>query len=140
MGIGRGWWDGRKKAPSDQMTGQNDALSTGAVGEKAVIADADQAGGQHMEQEAAEELIDLQGEPFLGIALSVVAMTEADALAVEGDDTGVADGDAVGVVGQVREHLLWSAERRLAVDDPVGRASASQKQVEGEGVGDDSLR
>jgi len=38
----------------------------------------------------------------------------------------VGDGDAVGVAAEVVEHLLWSAEGRLGVDDPVDAARRLQ--------------
>jgi hypothetical protein len=62
-----------------------------------------------MQQEAAQELVGVQGEELLCVALCVVAIAERDGFAVEGDDPGVADGDAVGVVGEIRENLLRSA-------------------------------
>lgn len=129
----------RTKTFIDQLTGQLDATRAGAVREKAVIPDADQPGRQHMQKEAAKELVDVQGKQLLGVAVCVVAIAEADTLTVEGDDPGVADGDAVGVVGQIAEDLLRPAEGRLAVDDPIGRTGLSQKQVEGDGVGEHPL-
>jgi len=124
------------ETPSDHLPREIDAASAGTVGEKAVIADADQSRGQHMQQEAAQELVDIEGQKLLGVAVCVVAIAEADTLAIERDDAGVADGDAVSVVGEIREHLLRSAERRFAVDDPVGSSGPCQEQVEGERVGE----
>jgi hypothetical protein len=137
--VGRGRGDRRKETPSDELTREIDAASAGTVCEKAVIADADQSGRQHMQQEAAQELVDIEGEKLLGVAVCVVAIAEADAVAVKGDDPGVADGDAVSVVGEISENLLRSAKRWLAVDDPVGRTGPCQEQVEGEGVGEHSF-
>ena len=85
-----------------------------------------------MQQKAAKELVDIEGEQLFGIAMCVIAMAKADVCAVEGDDPGVADGDAVSVVGEISENLLWSAERRLAVHDPVGGGGSCQEQVEGD--------
>lgn len=139
MVIGRGRRDRRKKTSSDQLTREIDATSTGAVREKAVIADADQSRWQHMEQEAAQELVDIESQKLLGVAVCIVAIAEADTLAVERDDPGVADGDAVGVVGEIREHLFRTAERRLAVDDPISGSGLCQEQVEGDRVGEHSF-
>ncbi len=136
-----GLWrrDRRKKTPPDQLTGQIDVPSAGAVGEKAVVTDADQSRREHMQQKAAQELVDLEGQQLLGVAVCVVAIAETDALAVEGDDSGVADGDAVGVVGEIAEDLLRSAEGRLAVDDPIGGTGPCQEQVQGDRVGEHPL-
>ena len=79
-------------------------MSTCAVGEKAVIPNANQSGRKHVQQEAAKELVDIQGQDLLGVAMCVVAITEADTFAVEGDDSGVADGNAVGVVSKISEN------------------------------------
>jgi hypothetical protein len=46
---------------------------------------------------------------------------------------------AMGVIGEIPENLLRSAEGGLAVDDPVGRTGPCQEQVEGDGVGEHSL-
>jgi hypothetical protein len=70
--VGRGWWDRRKETPSDPLPREIDAASAGTVGEKAVIADADQSRGQHMPQEAAQELVDIEGQKLLGVAVCVV--------------------------------------------------------------------
>ena len=59
MVVGRGWWARRKETRSDQLPREIDAASAGTVGEKAVITDADQSRGQHMQQEAAQELVDI---------------------------------------------------------------------------------
>lgn len=71
--------------------------------------------------------------------MSVVAVAEGDALTVEENDPGVTDGDAVGVVGEIREHLRGSAEGWLAVHDPVGRGGSCHEQVESDRVGEHSF-
>ena len=58
-------------------------------------------------------------------------------LAVEGDDAPVGDGDAVGVVGQIGEHLLGTPEGRLGIGVPVGLVRAGDQEVEGLSVGHD---
>lgn len=140
MVIGRKLRERWKKAFADQLPRHFDALSAFTVCEKAVIADADQSRRQHMQQEAAEELVDIQGEKLFGVAVRIVAIAEGDALAVEGDDPGVADGDAVGVVGEIRENLVRPAEGRFAVDDPVCGGGPCKEQVESNRVSQDSLR
>ena len=122
--------------PIDQLPSELDAARPDAVRKKAVVADADQSRRQHMRQKAAEELVDVEGEQLLGVAVCVVSIAEADAFAVEGDDPGVADGDAMGVVGEVREHLFWSAKGRFAVNNPVGSGGPCEEQVQSESVGD----
>jgi hypothetical protein len=48
------------------------------VGQKAKVADAHEAGGQHMEQEAAQELLDGQGHQTLLVAVRGVSPAKRD--------------------------------------------------------------
>jgi len=40
-------------------------------------------------------------------------------------------GDAVGIAGQITQHLLGPSEGSLAVDDPLDLAQRSQEPLEG---------
>lgn len=131
MVTDRGKRSRRNEAPAHESTCEVNAVSACAVCEKAVVTDTNEPGRQDMHQEAAEELVGIQVEQLLDVAVRIVAIAEADAFAVEGDDPGVADGDAVGVVGQIGEHLLRSTEGRLAVDNPVGCTGAGKEQIKG---------
>lgn len=113
----------------ERVSGSRESRSTGCG---PVVAEAHAT-------ESGAELVDIQGEPLLGVAVRVVAIAEADMLSVEGEDPGVADGDAVSVVGQIRENLLRSAKGWLAVHDPVGRGCPCKEQVEGDRVGKHSF-
>ena len=83
-----------------------------------------------MDEEAAEELAGLQSHRLVGVAGSRVPVTEGDTLPVEGEDARVADGDSVGVVGQIRQNLRGTAEGGLAVDDPVLARGAGEEKIE----------
>jgi hypothetical protein len=106
--------NGRNKTSADQPTSQLDVTGAYAVGEKAVVTDADQSRRQHVQQKAAEELVDVESEELFAIAMCIVAIAERDTLPVERDDPGVADGDAVGVVGEISENLLRLGRRAEA--------------------------
>ena len=109
-----------------------------AVGEDAEVADAVQPGGQDVEQEAADELVDGDGGGAVArLALlrpCPLSVPEGHALAVEGDDAAIRDGDPVGVAGEVAEDLLRPAERPLGVDHPVPAAGGGEGGVELTGV------
>jgi len=47
------------------------------VGEKAVVTDANESRRKNVQQEAAKELVDVQGEQLLGVAMGMVAIAEA---------------------------------------------------------------
>lgn len=83
-----------------------------------------------MHQKATNELVDIESELLVGIAVGIVAIAEADPLSVEREDPGVADGDAVGVVREVSQNLFRSSKGWLAVHDPVGGGGSSQEEVE----------
>ena len=83
------------------------------------MADANQAAGQDVQQEAAQELMCGNGHDLLLAAVSIVSPTEGDAIVFEGHEPMVGDGDAMGIAGQVVENVFGAAERWLGVDDPV---------------------
>ena len=71
MGIGAGG-GGEQGAALDQF------LFADAIGEEAEVADADQSGGQHVEQEAADELDRIEGHGLGAGVVGVVFPVEAD--------------------------------------------------------------
>ena len=72
-----------------------------------------------MEQEAAQELFDSQGHKSLLVAVRGISPAECDVAFGECDQPGVRDGDAMGIGAEIAQHMLWSAEGSLGVDDPV---------------------
>jgi hypothetical protein len=83
------------------------------------VPDANQTAGQDVKQESAQELIGGNGHDLLLAAVSIVSPAEADAIVLEGHETMVGDGDAVGVAGQVVENMFGATEGWLGVDHPV---------------------
>ena len=98
--LGSAWehWHG------EQLAGSRDVVGAGAVGEQAVVADAVEAVRQHMDQEAADELVGCERHHLVALAAfgAVVLPPEGDAVARRGDQAAVGDGDAVGVAGRDR--------------------------------------
>ena len=103
----------------EQCARQGQALFAEAVGQQAVVADAHEASGQHVEEEAAQELAGVERHDALLAAVGIIPPAEVDALAVEGDQAVVGDGDAMGVAAEIAQHMFRSAEGRLGIDDPV---------------------
>ena len=89
------------------------------MGQKAEVADAHAAGGQHVEQEAAQELLDRQGHQPLLVAVRGVSPAESDLVALEGYQAVIGDRHAVGVAAEITESVLGTPEGRLAIDHPV---------------------
>jgi hypothetical protein len=68
------------------------------AGEEAKVANADKAFGKDMQEEAAQELIERQGQEFFLIVVSTVAPAKGNLVIDEGNESVVGDGDAMGVV------------------------------------------
>ena len=96
-GIGTGLRNG------EQFAGPGDVVGARAAGEQAVVADAVEAGRQHMDEEAADELVNGERHHLISIGAfdPVVLALEGDVVVVECDQSAVGDGDAVGVARQV---------------------------------------
>ena len=92
-----------------------------------------------MDQETADELVG--GERHQLVALGafdpVVLPFESDALLIAGDQAAIGDGDAVCIASEITQYFLGSAERLLAIDDPV--AVAQWPQIGGEAFASLSL-
>src|SRR5215468_4677049 len=87
----------------EQLTGAGDVVGASAFGEQAVVADAVQAFGQHVDEEAADELVGGERHALVSIAAldAVILPLEGDAALVAGDRAAVGDGHAVGVARQI---------------------------------------
>ena len=90
-----------------------------SAGEIAEVADADEASGQHMLAEAAQELACGECHDALLIAMGVVFPSEAHAVTVEAEQAPIADGDAMGIAAEIAQHADGITEGRLGIDHPV---------------------
>ena len=106
---------------TEQLAGACDIFSAGRVGEQTIMADAVKAVGQDVQQEAADELVRIEGhDAVAGLAFApVIFVFEADTLAIEGDEAGIGDGDAVGIAGEIGEHGIGTGEGTLGIDNPL---------------------
>jgi len=126
-GLGGGGRD-RRYREAEEFAAALQALMAAAVGEQAVVADADEAGREDMQEEPAQELVDGKGDGLQAAAVSVVLDPEADDVVGEPGEAVVGEGDAVGVAGEVVEERIGAGLGRLAEHDP---GSATQGAVDG---------
>ena len=91
-----------------------------AIGEIAKLPDADEATRQDVLDEAPQKLHRGQRHRAPLVAVRVVLPAEGDALAIEGDQPMIADGDAMGIAAEIAQHRRGPTEGRLRIDDPVG--------------------
>src|SRR5260370_34155613 len=106
-----------------------------AVGEEAEVANANQPLGENVDEEASQELIRGNGHDLLLAAVSIVSPAEADAIVLEGHETMVGDGDAVGIAGQGVENMVGATEGWRGVDHPVLLAEFGEEVAECAGRG-----
>jgi len=123
---------------TEQLAGAIDVVGAGGLGEQAVVADAVQALGQDVDEEAADELVCCERHHLVAIGAfePIVLVFEADSVFVERDQPAVGDGDAVGVAGQIRQYRLGSGEGAFAVDVPSDLAQWRQQGDEGSSLGE----
>lgn len=83
----------------EQLTRAGDVVGAAAIGEETIVADAMESGGQDVDEEAANELVDGEGHHLGAFASfgAVVLPLEGDASVVDRDEPTVGDGDAVRV-------------------------------------------
>ena len=53
------------------------------------------------------------------ISVGIILPAETNLVMLEGHQAMVGDGHAMGVAGEITEHMMGTAERWLGVDDPV---------------------
>jgi hypothetical protein len=97
------------------------------VGKKTEVPDANEPSGKHVKQKAAQELLNRESHGPHSVAVRRVSPAEFDRVAGQSDQALIGDGDAMCVSAEIAEHILWSAERSFAVDDPIVLVQLSQK-------------
>ncbi len=85
---------GRRRLTGKLLPSEGDESSPACVGEIAEVANANEAPGQHMLAEAAQELACSERHDALLVAMCVVFPSEAYAVTIEAEQALVADGDA----------------------------------------------
>ena len=85
------------------------------------MAYADEATREYMQQETTQEFIDVKSEESLFVLVSGVSPAKCDLVIQEGNESAIGDRHPMRIGAEVAQHLLGSAERRLAVDHPSRR-------------------
>jgi hypothetical protein len=106
------------------------------MGDKAEVPDAHESWGKHVEQEAAQELVDRKGHQALLVAMGRVSPAKGDLATLQGDEAVIGDGHPVGVAAEIVENMLRAAEGPFAVDHPVLVKQLPQERGENFGLGE----
>ena len=103
------------------QSAKRECPSAVSVSQQAEVADLDEARGQDVEQEAADELDRIEGHDLGAVVVFGVAPAKAHLAVNEIEKSAVGDGDAVSIASQILQHMLGSAEGRLGIDNPFCR-------------------
>jgi hypothetical protein len=117
----------------ERLAAAGEESSAGAVGQEAVVADADEALGEDVKQETPDELGNGQAQGSRSTT-AVVLEAEGHPGVIDVKQPVVRDGDAVGVAGEVLQDVLGLLEGWLGVDDPLGATGLAQELLEGLGL------
>ena len=99
------------------------------------MADAHEAWGKHMEQEAAQELLHRQGHQALLVAVGGVSPAEGNLAVLLADQTVIGDGHPVGVAAEITENMLRATKGWFAVNHPVVAKQGAEERGESLGIG-----
>src|SRR3954452_16103186 len=114
----------------EERAGEGELGGPMAIGEEAEVADAMEAIGQGVEEEAPDELARGQTHGHDGAVAAVVFPGEGDVVLVAGHEAAVGDSDAMGVAAEIGKDLGGAAERLLGVDDPIDPPQAGEMACE----------
>lgn len=89
---------------------------------------------QHMQQKTTQELIGRQREESFLVFMSGISPAKRDLVIQEGNEPGIGNRNAMRVSAEVAQHLLRSAERRLAVDHPSRRMQLADQTPKQSGL------
>ena len=89
--------------------------------------------GQHVQQEAAQELDGIKRHELGAGVVGVIFPLEADSAVFERAQAMVGNGDAMGVAGQILQHAARSTERWLDMDHPIDVGGLVAESLKGDG-------
>jgi len=101
-----------------------------AIGQESELAEALPAARQHMQQEAANELIGRKGHSSLLIAAGVVFPAKGDLAIFASEQAVVGNGYSMSVATQISQNLGWATEGRLGIDPPLTASQAQEQALE----------
>jgi len=107
---GRGWLRRLESSADGWKLG-----GAAGIGQEAEVTDAAETSRQDVEQEATDELINLERHHLGLVVGAIIFPAEADATVLAGEEPAVGDRDAMGVAPQIFQHLLRASEGALGI-------------------------
>ena len=128
---------GSRRGDIEECAGGCDALGAVGGGKEAVVADAVETLGQHVDQETSDELVRLKPHrlPSVGAVDAIIFPAERDRVVIGCNEATVRDGDPMGVTGEIAQDLFGSRERSLAIDHPADAPQGGDEAFERSLVG-----
>jgi len=114
----------------EQTLTQGQESGAPPIGQEPERPDADKAAGQDVEQEAAQELLRTECHHSLFIPVGIILPAESNLVMLESHESMVGDGNAMGIAGEIAEHMMGTAEGGLGIDDPVLTKQGMQEGAE----------
>ena len=74
--------------------------------------------GDHVEQEAPDEFVSIEGHGLFSVLIFSVPVTEGDLCVVGRENSIIGERHAVSVAAEVVEDMVGRSERFLGIDDP----------------------
>jgi hypothetical protein len=121
------WW--LRRLPEELATLMEGA-GFAAVGEEPIVAEADKAGGEHMQEEALQEGMGVDGHRLEAIAMAAVPVDEADLAIAHLHDAVVRQGHSVSVAADIVHDLRWACKGRFRIHHPGLRIELIEKPLE----------
>src|SRR5215467_2838531 len=116
------------------LAAKDERQSAIAVGQQTEVADLDEAGRQHVQQETTDELNRIEAHDLDAVFVSGIPPAEPHLSIPQAEQSAIGDGNPVGVACQVLQHVVGTTERWLGIDHPLFAAQPREHGVEACGV------
>src|SRR5215472_335091 len=112
------------------LAAKGERQSAIAVGQQTEVADLDEAGRQHVQQETRDELNRIEAHDLDAVFVSGIPPAELHLSVAHAEQSAIRNGNPVGVACQVLQHMVGTAERGLGIDHPLLAAQLGEHGVE----------
>ena len=113
----------------EQGSAQGKVASPSSIGEHAVVAQPRESAREHMKKEAADELARVETHHLALVAVSVVAPSEANMLAIEVDESMIGDGGLVSVAPEVGDYIGCPGKRRFSILPIISNSRCATRTI-----------
>ena len=113
----------------EQGSAQRELSSAPAIAEQSVVTQPGESAREHVQEEASDELADVEAHHLALVGVGVVAPAESHLLAVEVDEAVVGDGALVGVAPEVSDDVGGAGERRFSILPIISNSRCATRTI-----------